>query len=70
LNEFKNLISNFKPKQSVLEMGIVKSNDQDRIAKFKENIQVQEVSKKLKMERQDISKQMKELLDSAQHEED
>jgi hypothetical protein len=27
LNEFKNLISNFKPKQSVLELGIVKSND-------------------------------------------
>jgi hypothetical protein len=31
MNEFKNLVSNYKPKQSVLEIGIVKTKDLERI---------------------------------------
>ena len=51
LNQFKSLISNFKPKQSVLEMGIIKTNDQERISAFKETMSVQKESKKIKKER-------------------
>lgn len=36
MNEFKNLVSNYKPKQSVLEIGIVKTKDLERIQAFKE----------------------------------
>lgn len=51
-------------------MGIVKSNDQERISAFKETIAVQKESKKLKAERIEDFKQMKALVDSAQKEED
>jgi hypothetical protein len=38
LNEFRSQLSKFKPKQSVLELGIVNSKNKDRISAFKETI--------------------------------
>jgi hypothetical protein len=65
LNQFKSLISNFKPKQSVLEIGISKSMDHERIAAFKETISEQVDAKRSKVQRMEAAKEMRTLMESA-----
>jgi hypothetical protein len=40
LNQFKSQLSSFKPKHSVLEMGIAKTADHDRIHAFRDNLKI------------------------------
>lgn len=70
LNQFKSLISSFKPKQSVLEIGISKSMDHERITAFKETIAEQVGAKRNKAQRMEQANEMRTLMETAQQEED
>ena len=70
LNDFRSQLSKFKPKQSILELGIVSSKDRDRITAFRETVTDQKLAKKNKIERDETAKEMKKLMESAQAEED
>ena len=49
--EFKQAVSNYKPKSSCLEIGIVKTRDEDRMLNFQHALTVQKVSQDAKRDR-------------------
>ena len=65
LVDFKNQISQFKPKQSILELKIAKTLDQDRIERFKDTLELQKGKTEEKRDRDQYKKELKVVMEKA-----
>ena len=70
MQDFKAQLSKYKPKHSVLEIGITKSQDQSRIDLFKETIEIQKGSIEEKKARLAYHHEMQQSMEKARLEED
>lgn len=61
--DFKQQLTAFKPKQSVLETSIVKSNNADKIQAFRKILDLQKVKKTEASEKQKIQDEYKAIED-------
>jgi len=66
LDHFKESLSKFKPKQSVLEIGLIKSMDPQRLNKFQQVLSLQKDKYLEKLERKEYAKEVKRQFEEEQ----
>jgi hypothetical protein len=66
LDQFKESLSKFKPKQSVLEIGLIKAMDQSRLNKFQHVLSLQKEKYMEKIERKAYAKDLKKQFEEEQ----
>ena len=64
MDEFKASLSAFKPKQSVLEINLIKSMDQDRLNKFQSILSLQNEKYKEKLDRVAYASEVKKQIEA------
>jgi len=66
LDHFKESLSKFKPKQSVLEIGLIRAMDQSRLSKFQHVLSLQKEKYMEKLERKAYAKDLKRQFEEEQ----
>jgi hypothetical protein len=66
LDQFKESLSKFKPKQSVLELGLIKAMDQARLSKFQNVLSLQKEKYMEKIDRKAYAKVLKKHFEEEQ----
>ena len=66
LDQFKESLSKFKPKQSVLEIGLIKAMDQSRLNRFQHVLSLQKEKYMEKLERKAYAKVVKKQFEEEQ----
>ena len=66
LEQFKDSLSKFKPKQSVLELGLIKAMDQSRLSKFQNTLSLQKEKYMEKVDRKAYAKVLKRQFEEEQ----
>lgn len=66
LDIFKDQLTNFKPRQSVLEIGLMRTMDQSRLSRFQSILALQKDKYKEKQERREYAQEVKKQFEREQ----